>query len=168
MSETIQNRDPQLWVNTPGVIGFYEREFYMFSNFSSFQVNWQGTDWMTSEHAYQAAKFMPVNPSLVDRIGLARSAHGAYSLARMHNDERPPGWNDIKVHTMLDICRHKLAQHAYIRIKLDATRDMRLVEDSPKDSFWGIGPDGQGQNQLGTIWMQLREELRNGDIEIQS
>lgn len=164
MSETIQNRDPQLWVSTPGTIGFYEREFYMFSNFSSFQVNWQGTEWMTSEHAYRAAKFMSNNPDLVARVGLTRSAHDAYTLAREHNNQRRPDWDEVKVPTMLDICRHKLGQHAYLRAKLDETQDLRLVEDSPKDSFWGIGPDGQGENQLGKIWMQLREELRRGEL----
>jgi len=39
-----QNRDPQL--ETSGkIIGFYEREFYCFSNFSSFAVKWKGKLW---------------------------------------------------------------------------------------------------------------------------
>jgi len=163
-----QNRDPQLVVDDPGTVGFYEREFYPFSNFSSFRVEWRDKDWMTSEHAYQAAKFIECKPDIVARIGLARSSHDAYKLAREMNDLRRLDWNEVKVPIMEDICRHKLGQHAYIRTKLDATGDWRLVEDSPTDSFWGIGPDGQGQNQLGTIWMKLREEMRNGFVEIQS
>lgn len=36
-----QNRDFQL--DTSGqIVGFYEREFYVFSNFSSFEVEWKG------------------------------------------------------------------------------------------------------------------------------
>lgn len=163
-----QNRDPQLVVDKPGTLGFYEREFYPFSNFSSFRVHWHGADWMTSEHAYQAAKFFDCAPDIVARIGLARSSHDAYKLAREMNDLRRPDWSEVKVATMEDICRHKLGQHAYIRTKLDATGDWTLVEDSPVDSFWGIGADGQGQNQLGTIWMKLREEMRDGKLEIQS
>jgi predicted NAD-dependent protein-ADP-ribosyltransferase YbiA (DUF1768 family) len=38
---------------------FYAGEFgYCFSNFSAFSVNWQGRQWQTSEHAYQAADLM--------------------------------------------------------------------------------------------------------------
>ena len=35
-----------------------------------------------------------------------------------------------------------------------------IVEDSPKDSFWGWGPNRDGKNQLGKLWMKLREELK--------
>lgn len=60
---------------------------------------------------------------------------------------------------MEDICRHKLDQHPYIQEKLRQTADWILVEDSPKDSFWGWGPDRTGRNELGKIWMRLRDEL---------
>jgi hypothetical protein len=44
-------RDHQL--DTSGeVVGFYPREFYIFDNFSSFQVIWHGQRWATDEHAY--------------------------------------------------------------------------------------------------------------------
>ena len=35
-----------------------------------------------------------------------------------------------------------------------------LVENSPHDFFWGRGFDGTGQNQLGRLLEELREELR--------
>ncbi len=168
MSELKQNRDPNLVVSRQGTIGFYEREFYMFSNFSSFQVDWRGAQWMTSEHAYHAAKYIGVQPEIVAKIGLARSAHDAFKFSRKYTADIRPDWLDIRLDVMKDICRHKLGQHAYIRTKLDETSGWNLVEDSPKDSFWGIGADGQGENQLGKIWMMLREEMRNGIVEIQS
>lgn len=36
-----------------------------------------------------------------------------------------------------------------------------IVEDSPKDDFWGWRPNRNGQNNLGKLWMKLREELKN-------
>jgi domain of unknown function (DUF1768) len=36
-----------------------------------------------------------------------------------------------------------------------------IVEDSPKDDFWGWGSNRNGQNNLGKLWMKLREELKN-------
>lgn len=35
-----------------------------------------------------------------------------------------------------------------------------IVEDSPKDSFWGWGESRNGQNNLGKLWMKLREEIK--------
>src|SRR3989338_9573277 len=42
--------------NTDKVL-FYEGKYYMYSNFSSFAVEWRGILMMTSEHQYQASKF---------------------------------------------------------------------------------------------------------------
>ena len=38
--------------------------------------------------------------------------------------------------------------------------DLDLVENSPHDFFWGRGFDGSGQNQLGRLLVELREELQ--------
>ena len=40
------------------------------------------------------------------------------------------------------------------------TGDRKLVEHSPYDSYWGDGPDGNGQNRLGELLMRLRSALR--------
>jgi N-glycosidase YbiA len=154
-----QFRDPQL--DTSGdVAAFYPREFYPLCNFSSFQVEWRGRSWPTSEHAYQAAHFFETAPELAEQIFRAKSAHEAYKLAKANGHRAPKNWEVIKESVMLDICRHKLQQHEYVRAKLLETGDAKIVEDSPKDSFWGWGPDRRGRNALGKIWMQLRDELR--------
>lgn len=78
---TYQNRDPVL--ETSGkIVGCYEREFYCFSNFSSFAVRWKGRVWPTSEHAYQAAHFLKTAPKLAEKIYKAKSAHEAYKIAK--------------------------------------------------------------------------------------
>lgn len=163
-SKIKQFRDPDLEVSGK-VVGFYEREFYPLSNFSSFQVEWRGRLWQTSEHAYQAAHFFETAPDLVEKIFNARSAHEAYTLAKGNPDLKVGNWGDIKIEVMEDICKHKLTQHEYVRRKLLATLDLPLVEDSPKDSFWGYGPDKKGRNELGKVWMRLRDQLKeNPDI----
>ena len=40
-----------------------------------------------------------------------------------------------------------------------STKDYIIVEDSPKDNFWGWGKDRTGENHLGKLWMKLRDEL---------
>ena len=151
-------RDPKLDFSGK-VIGFYAREFYVFDNFSSFQVDWRGKRWATSEHAYQASHFFETAPDLADEIHKARSAHDAFKLARANVDKTPRNWDDIKVNIMENICRHKLNQNKYVMDKLLLSGDLQIVEDSPKDSFWGWGPDRKGRNELGKIWMRLRSEL---------
>jgi len=156
----MQNRDPQLEMSGK-IIGFYEREFYTFSNFSSFAVDWNGRRWQTSEHAYQAAHFIETDPKLYEKIYKCRSAHEAFKIAKANADKAPKNWHDIKVKMMEEIVALKLAQNPYVKKKLLQTEDLLLVEDSPKDSFWGWGPDRKGRNELGKIWMKLRDNLRN-------
>lgn len=139
-------------------ITFYELKFYMFSNFSSFMVNYDGRDWMTSEHAYQAMKFLGYPRQ--EWVRHQRSAHEAMKAAQSKPQEYRADWDKVKVPIMLEICRAKLQQHPYIQRKLMETGDAILIESSPIDSFWGWGPNKDGQNHLGKVWMTLRDEMR--------
>jgi len=163
MTTIQQFRDSKL-ITDGSVVGFYEREFYVFSNFSSFQVQWEGHVWPTSEHAYQAARFFDSSPELVQKIKDARSAHEAFEIAQGNKQYQREGWVEMKTAVMLEICRHKLQQNPYVFHKLMLTNDEYLVEDSPVDSFWGWGADRQGRNELGKVWMKLREEVRNNEL----
>lgn len=162
MTELGEFRDPQLDV-TGEVVGFYPREFYVFDNFSSFQVVWRGRRWATSEHAYQAAHFSETAPDVAEQISDALSAHEAYKIAKANAHKVASDWDEVKVGIMEEICRHKLNQNPYIMEKLLLTGDLEIVEDSPKDSFWGWGPNRDGRNELGKVWMRLRDEVRAVD-----
>lgn len=153
-----QNRDPFL-ETTGKIVGFYEREFYCFSNFSSFAVKWKGKLWPTSEHAYQASRFIKDNPKIAEEILKALSADEACRIAHRQlgdgfNDYRE---NDLK--NMEEILRNKLQQNPYVMHKLLQTGKRKIVEDSTKDDFWGWGLKRNGRNELGKIWMKLREEI---------
>ncbi len=41
-----------------------------------------------------------------------------------------------------------------------STASRPLVESSPFDYFWACGQDGSGQNRLGHLLMQVRDESR--------
>ncbi len=156
--EKYKNRDPIL--ETSGeIIGFYPREFYPLDNFSSFTVEWHGKIWPTSEHAYQAAHFMKGSPKIVEEIFNARSAHDAQKLAQGYKNKIDSNFNLRKIEIMKDICRNKLQQQPYVERKLRQTGERAIIEDSPKDDFWGWGVNRNGRNELGKIWMELRKEL---------
>ena len=159
MMQLKQYRDPWLAEKFDEFIGFYPREFYCFDNFSSFGIDYKGYRYPTVEHAYQALKFESSCPELAVRIREARSAHEAQKLAYSWKDKVHEDWEDTKVAVMEDLLRAKLAQNPYVAKKLLQSKG-DICEDSPKDSFWGIGKKRNGQNQLGKLWVKLRNELR--------
>lgn len=140
-------------------IFFYGSEFYCFSNFSSFTLNWKGNLFMTSEHAYHWEKFNTgKTPYIQWLIMSAPSAHAAYKIAAEHKDLQISNWNDIKVDIMYDIIWQKFIQHPYVRKKLNQTESKEIIEDSWRDDFWGWGMEQDGRNELGKIWMRVRRE----------
>lgn len=155
-------------LDTATRVRFYEHDFYVLSNFSAFNLDWKGLTFPTSEHAYHWEKFgRDDDEVLPDEIGdvlhaiySASSAHEAFKLAERNKAARRPDWDEVKVGVMREIIRAKAAQHEYVRRKLLATGDRELVEDSWRDDFWGWGPNRDGQNMLGKLWMQVRAEIR--------
>lgn len=141
---------------------FYEQDFYALSNFSAFTLFWKGRTFATSEQAYHWEKFPGGNCVDLRRdIQFAPSAHEAFKIAERNKDRRRADWDDVKVDIMREILRAKVEQHEYVRRKLLATADRELIEDSWRDDFWGWGPDRDGQNMLGKLWMGIRAEFRN-------
>jgi hypothetical protein len=67
----------------------------------------------------------------------------------------------VKVDIMRRILRSKVEQHEYVRRKLLATGARELVEDSWRDDFWGWGENRNGQNMLGKLWMEVRDEIQS-------
>ena len=114
---------------------------------------------MTSEHAYHIEKFD--NPIIKEEIRLAISAHDALMLSRKYKDKIRADWDQVKLAIMKDILRAKVAQHPYVKKKLKASGDRVIIEDSWRDAFWGWGPNKDGQNQLGKLWMEVRDESKD-------
>ena len=161
MIELEQYRDRWLREKMDEDIGFYPREFYPFDNFSSFKVEWTGYLFASVEEAYQAASFMGSDEELVEKIKKSHSADEAQRIAYANRDKRREDWDDVKISIMEELLRLKIEQNPYVKKKLLQTGDYMIVEDSPKDDFWGWGPNRNGQNNLGKLWMKLREGLKN-------
>ncbi len=156
-----QYRDLWLAEKMNEIIGFYPREFYCLDNFSSFGLVHQGVYYQTVEHAYQALGFKATAPELYEKIKNAFSAHEAQRIAYENKSLRQKDWDTIKLSIMKTLLREKLEQNPYVKKKLLQTEDYIIVEDSPKDAFWGWSNNRKGENNLGKLWMQLRNEIRN-------
>ncbi len=158
-------------LDTQSQVFFYEQDFYVLSNFSAFAMMWYVSPregslrFDTSEAVYHWEKFNPSIPNLNQRnirsaIRTSMSAHVAFKIAQENKEYRRKDWDDVKVRIMKTILAEKANQHEYVRRKLLATGDRELIEDSWRDDFWGWGPNKNGQNMLGKLWMELRAELR--------
>lgn len=139
-------------------IFFYENEFYAFSNFSSFAIEWKGKLYPTSEHVYHSEKFN--DEGIKEKIRQTRSAHDSMYLAWSMKHKYRSDWEEVRVRVMRDILIAKIEQHPYVKKKLLQSAKKELIEDSWRDDFWGWGPNKDGRNQLGKLWMELREEYK--------
>jgi len=146
----------------PKILFYHKHEpFYGFTNFSPNPVIYRGKRYPTSEHLFQALKFSD-KPRLMEHIRTCDPRPSvAFAEARKHAHETQPGWHNGGNITAMDtVLRHKFNQHKDLRRELLSTGDAELVENSDKDSFWGCGANGQGDNELGKALMRLRQELR--------
>lgn len=68
-------------------------------------------------------------------------------------------WDYVKEAPMRKALRAKFTQHKDLAAMLEATGNAEIIENSPRDEYWGqFG--GIGKNRLGFLLMELRQELR--------
>jgi N-glycosidase YbiA len=139
-------------------IEFYSTKgpYGCFSNFSRHPVTISGKVWPTTEHFFQARKF--IGTSHEEAVRLAKSPMDA---ARMGRDRKRPlrkDWEDVKENVMYMALQAKFEQHKDFRDALMGTGDAIIVEHTTNDSYWGDGGDGTGSNRLGHLLMRLRNE----------
>jgi hypothetical protein len=131
--------------------------YFELTNFAAFPVRLDDAEWPTTEHYFQAAKFR--DPARREAIRAAPSPRAALDAARAAHQHVREDWMSVRVDVMRAALRAKFTQHAGLRALLHGTGEARLVEASPRDSFWGAGPHGTGANMLGILLMELRAEL---------
>lgn len=163
MTKTPLTARKQAVTQTPAVdeIRFYranEKPYGAFSNLYKCPVEFEGTVFPTSEHAYQAGKarkpavrqwiLSAPTPALA-----AMAAHGLYVW------DVVPDWAQTKFERMRAVLRAKFDQHPALRELLLSTGTARLVEagtvNNAVNRLWGE-VDGKGENMLGVMLMELR------------
>ncbi len=153
-------RDIWLAEGVNDAIGFFPREFYCLDNYSAFKISYKGFTYGTVEEAYQASAFMGVANDVVKMIQNAASPYEAKQISLANKDRKRADWDEQKIIVMEELLREKVNQHPYVKEMLLKTKDYLIVEDSPKDKFWGWGPERNGENNMGKLWMKIRNEIR--------
>jgi ribA/ribD-fused uncharacterized protein len=146
-------------------IRFYSTrgELGYLSNFSRHPIRLKGKTWPTVEHYFQAQKFAGTKHE--DEIRQLATPMIAARTGRSRKLPLRKDWESVKDSIMRDAVRAKFTQHADLREALLATGDRVLIEDSPTDSYWGVGANGQGKNVLGRILGEVRAELRQSGAD---
>lgn len=137
-------------------IDSFTGEYEFLSNFSKSIVYYDGVQYPTVEHAYQAAKTLDLDKRLViselKTPALAKKAGRKLSIRE--------DWGDVKIGIMESLVRQKFVNNPTLRFQLTSTMEAELIEGNWwKDTFWGIC-NGVGENHLGKILMKIRNELR--------
>lgn len=143
---------------------FYNKNepYYEFTNFSPHDVVYAGKRYPTSEHLFQSFKFLDSQPAIAEHIRKCGDRPSAvFDEAHRHQKWVRSDWRQVNVEKMEVTLRLKFTQHKDLKALLLGTGDAELVEDSPKDFFWGIGADGSGRNELGKALERVRDELRH-------
>ncbi len=137
-----------------------EQPYGCFSNFSRHGFVMDKLWWNTSEHYFQAQKF--VGTPYLEQIRSVNKPKDAANLGRKRSLPLRSDWEQVKDEIMFRAVLCKFQIHLDIREILLETGDESIVENAPGDYYWGCGKDGSGRNQLGLTLMKVRDILRQG------
>jgi ribA/ribD-fused uncharacterized protein len=142
-------------------IDFYNQheDFYEFTNFYPVELTIEGKTYPTSEHYFQAAKFLHTAPQVAEMIRLAPRPRGAFDIAHQYYQQERSDWMQVREQVMGYVLSVKF-QNPYLREVLLLTGNYPLREHTVNDKYWGDGGDGSGQNRLGQLLEQTRAQLQ--------
>ena len=151
-----------LTYETDDAVYFFTSALDPLSNWSAHVVELWGQRFPTLEHGYHWRKYDEAAPEVAQAILAAPSPWAAMQIDRtISKDKRRPDWKEIKVVVMEELLRAKVAQNEDVKECLLKTGTKQIIENSPVDTFWGIGQSGKGQNMVGQLLMKIRKERAN-------
>lgn len=136
-------------------IGKFRGPWRFLSNFWMVEVTVDGLTYCCAEAAYQAAKCARVE----DRVAFT-TLRGFDAKALGRTVPLPPDWSTRRVDVMRAVLRAKFDQHPTLAAWLVRSHPRLLAEGNTwGDRFWGV-VDGDGENVLGRLLMELRDHYR--------
>ena len=136
-------------------IGNFIGHYSFLSNFYTSTVYIDDKPYPTVEHAYQASKTLdPVQRETIRKAGNPNEAKRLGRCVPLRHD-----WNNVKIEIMRDLIRQKF-ESPFLQHMLLETGDAELVHGNGwNDIFFGVCR-GRGENWLGRILMEVRDEIR--------
>lgn len=142
---------------------FEDPPYEFLSNFHPAAVRLDGVEHRSVEHAYQAAKTL----DLLEREHVRSAPTPAVAKERGRQVTIRPGWDELKVAVMRDLLAQKFSDPV-LRKRLAATAPLDLIEGNTwGDRFWGVY-EGEGENWLGRLLMEIRDAVEPSSDRIGS
>lgn len=148
------------------MIDKFEGRYRFLSNFYPCKIEHKGINYPSVEHYYVAMKVTEMQ--LIDgKYYTAADFREMLARIKEPGDVKKLGqrikirkdWDDKKLEFMNWAVREKFKNETLSEMLL-STGDQELIEGNWwKDYFWGVC-NGKGENHLGKILMQVREELK--------
>lgn len=134
----------------------FSGEYEFLSNFYPAEIFWDGGVYPSVEHAYQAVKTL--NP--IERIAIGRASTPGKAKRLGQKCTLRRDWEEIKLLSMELFVRQKFnLWYPHLQEKLLSTGTAELIEGNTwGDTYWGVC-NGEGQNNLGKILMEIRYNL---------
>lgn len=142
------------------MIDSFKGRYWFLSNFAHCVIRYEDIQYPTTEHAFQAAKTTQQGTrQYISGLPSPREAKGIGRDLVLRD-----GWNEIRIDVMRHILKLKFTKEPFTRLLL-STGDEELVEGNTwGDTFWGVDINtGHGENNLGKLLMEIREQLRTAD-----
>ena len=134
-------------------------EYGCFFNFSRHGFEFDGKYWMTSEHYFQAKKF--IGTKYEEQVRISSTPMEAANAGRDRSKPLRKDWEGVKDDIMRRAVLEKFKSNSDAKEILLSTGDEEIIEKTTKDYYWGCGEDGMGKNMLGKILIETRDILRN-------
>ncbi len=157
------------------MIDSFEKEHRFLSNFYPVKIVYEGIEYPSVEHAYQAAKanitdtlltfdkelnkFVDINTrERISKIKKPGDAKKIGNLIKIRKD-----WEAVKLNIMYELLQLKF-KDVSLKWKLVQTKDKILIEGNTwHDNFWGRCTCDKccntGLNNLGKLLMKIRYEI---------
>lgn len=143
------------------VVKRFRGDYEFLSNFYPAKILFDGIAYYNAEAAYQAQKCA----DFAQREQFAK-LYSDESKRFGHSIVVREDWDEIKIDVMKQVVRAKFEQNPRLAEMLLATGDIPLQEGNTwHDVFWGVDlKTGAGENHLGRILMQLRENFKTNGV----
>jgi ribA/ribD-fused uncharacterized protein len=136
------------------IIDSFTGDNFYLSNFFHARVTYEGLEYPSTEHAYQAAKTLDKHARKAFLHVKAGEAKRMGKCLKIRSD-----WESVKLGVMKEVVLRKFTTHKDLCAKLLSTGQAKLIEGNDwGDVYWGK-VDGKGENHLGLILMEVRSLL---------
>lgn len=142
------------------IIDSFSGKYHFLSNFHPIRIEWEGIEYPSAEHAYQAGKTLEQEFRVkISTLATPRLAKKAGKIVPLR-----PDWEPVKYKVMYQVCSIKF-KDPELRQKLLDTSPHDLIEGNTwHDNIWGVCTcrkcPGKGQNLLGRVLMEIRNDIK--------